>query len=125
MRHSTHSARRRVANRWGALVIPAAADAVVETSERVVATARTPSGWQVYLERNRRDVLATSRERRASAATATGLAIVLGIAISLLLMRSLREPLVRMTGWLRDFDVRDGRSATQAPQRMRRPRSGR
>lgn len=103
--------------RWGTLTVPAAANQVVSTDERLVATARTSSGWQVYLERPRREVLAASHERRKSAAIASALAILLGIAISVLLMRSIREPLVQLTIWLRGFDVRDGHLPARAPER--------
>ncbi len=104
-------------SRWGTLPVPAAANSVVTTDERLVATARTSSGWQVYLERPQREVLAASRERRTSAAIASALAILLGVAISVLLMRSIREPLLQLTAWLRGFDVRDGQPPAQAPQR--------
>jgi signal transduction histidine kinase len=67
------------------------------------------------VERSRSDVMAISRERRASAARATGLAIALGIVITLLLMRSVRDPLQRMMAWLREFDVREGRTPTELP----------
>jgi len=100
--------------RWG--VVPSGSHGEVNASpEWFVASARTATGWQVLVERSRSDVMAISRERRASAARATGLAIALGIVITLLLMRSVRDPLQRMMAWLREFDVRDGRTPTELP----------
>ncbi len=100
--------------RWG-VVPPLATTSAFESPGWFVARARTPMGWQVVVERSRSDVMAISRERRVSAVRATGLAIALGIAITLLLMRSVRTPLERMLAWLREFDVRDGSTATEVP----------
>ncbi len=103
-------------DRWGLLAEPNATQRSVTSNDYLVATARTPSGWQVYLERPRREVLAASRERRKSAATASGLAILLGVAISFLLMRSIRIPLLQLTTWVRGFDVRNGEPTSQSPE---------
>ncbi|MEP7383279.1 MAG: ATP-binding protein [Gemmatimonadota bacterium] len=104
-----------MSQRWGAVPTADTADGIVESEEWMVARARTASGWQVFIERPRRAVMAPSRERRASAALATVLAIALGIAITLILMRSIQVPLQRLMVWLRDYDVRDGQSPASIP----------
>lgn len=103
--------------RWGLLPHPNASGWSATSSDRMVATSSTPSGWQVYLERPRLEVLTASRERRKSAAMASALAILLGVAMSFLLMRSIRIPLLQLTAWVRGFDVRNGEAPAQAPGR--------
>ena len=100
--------------RWG--TIPPAPDgAVAESTEWMLASARTANGWRVIVERRMADVMVGSRDRRASAVRATALALALGIVITLILLRSVRDPLQMVMEWLRRFDVRVGRSPAELP----------
>ncbi len=101
--------------RWGVIPAMQPSAALAQSADWLVASVRTPSGWRVMVERRLNDVLATSIGRRNAAYRAVALAVLLGILITLMLMRSVHGPLGRVMAWLREFDVRVDRSTPEVP----------
>jgi two-component system, sensor histidine kinase len=102
-------------DRWGTLPTEFANGETSMAGEWAVTSVAGPRGWRVIVERPMYDVLAASRERRMAAALTTGLAVGVGVIISLLLLRSVRRPLQLVMDRLRAFDVRAAGSQHPLP----------
>jgi len=103
-------------DRWGVLPDDSASGRPTDSAEWAIAGVATASGWRVIVERPMSEILAASRARRLSAAHMTAWTLALGILFALFLTRSVRGPLGQVMEWLREFDVRHGRSLPAPPR---------
>lgn len=106
---------RAMRARWGEALPTGTSGDLLTTPDWLVVRLRLKDGWQVIVERPMVSVLAESRAGRLAALRMAGIALLLGVLFSFLLIRNIRRPLRRVKDWLQDFDVRVDRSPPEVP----------